>query len=91
MVRQVLSVQYGLVRTFSRSIYQLHAHSRQRYCLALAQRPLVVAYDLLYLHALLEQGRASLRCDAILAPWWALPSALFMVVLQHVLPYVQTT
>ncbi len=91
MIRQVLSVQHGLVRSFSGTIYQLHPHSRQRDCLALAQRPLVAAYDLLYLHALLEQGRASLRSDALLAPWWRLPSALFAVVLQHLLPYVRTT
>ena len=91
MIRQMLSVQHGLVRTLSGSIYQLHAPSRHAGCPALAQRPVVVAYDLLYLHALLEQGRASLCSDALFRPWWTLPSALFAVVLQHVLPYVRTT
>lgn len=89
-IRQLLSVQYGLVRTLSGSIYQLHAPSRHDGCPALAQRPVVVAYDLLYLHTLLEQGRASLLPEALLSPWWTLSASLFVMVLQHVLPYVRT-
>ena len=90
-IRHVLSVQYSLVRTFSGSIYQLHAISRNSNCRALAQRDIVVPLDLLYLNRLLQLGRAQLHDEAPLAAWWRLPSALFAVVVQHILPYVVLT
>ena len=85
-IRQVLSVQYGLVRTLSGSIYQLHAPSCEYG--DLMQRNIVVPLDLLYLHSLLQQGRAKLHADAPLAVLWQLSPALFAVVLQYMLPYL---
>jgi len=87
-IQEVVSVQYCLVRTYSGSIYQLHAGSRNSQCLALAQREIVVPLDLLYLHRLLQTGRAALRDDSPLAALWQLPSALFAMVLDQMLPYL---
>lgn len=89
-IRHVLSVRYGLVRTFSGSIYQLHPHSHYHDTLPLAQRPILVPYDLLYLHRLLATGRAVLQCpDDPLRAWWELPQALFAMVLEHLLPLLE--
>jgi hypothetical protein len=87
-ILEVVSVQYSLVRTYSGSIYQLHAGSRNSQCLALAQREIVVPLDLLYLHRLLQTGRAALRDDAPLAGLWQLSPALFAMVLDQMLPYL---
>ena len=84
-------MQYALVRTHSGSIYQLHQPSRHSECRALAQRPIVVPLDLLYLHRLLKLERAHLRDDAPLTAWWRLSEVLFVVVLQHMRPYVVQT
>ena len=87
-IRHVLSVRFGLVRTFSGSIYQLHPHSHHHDTLPLAQRPIVVPYDLLCLHRLLETGRAVLHPSDPLRAWWELPRALFVLVLERLLPLV---
>ena len=90
-IRHVLSVRYGLVRTFSGSIYQLHPHSHYHDTLPLAQRPILVPYELLYLHRLLATGRAVLhRADDPLRAWWQMPHALFAMVLHHLLPLLET-
>ncbi len=87
-IQSVVSVQYSLVRTFSGSIYQLDAGSRNPQCLALAQRHIVAPLDLMYLHHLLQAGRATLRDDAPLAGLWQLSSALFEMMMAKMLPYL---